>query len=69
MLQLAKMFLAIVTLTGFLASAGTALSADKVECSVVENSKMTTKLVASKEECKKLGGKVIEPVSTKPKNQ
>ena len=70
MSQFAKMGLSILTLTGFLVGAGAALSADgKFECSVMENGKPTTKLVASREECKRLGGKVIEPVSTEPSSQ
>jgi hypothetical protein len=35
----------------------------------MENGKPTTKLVASREECKRLGGKVIEPVSAEPRSQ
>jgi len=70
MSQFARMCLSVLTLAGFLVGAGAALSADtKVECSVMENGKPTTKLVASRDECKKLGGKVIEPVSTEPQSQ
>ncbi|HXV36035.1 MAG TPA: hypothetical protein VEC18_02735, partial [Myxococcota bacterium] len=62
--------LSVLALAGFMVGAGAALSADaKVECSVMENGKPTTKLVASREECKRLGGKVIEPVSSEPRSQ
>lgn len=70
MSQFAKLCLSVLTLAGLLVGAGAALSADtKIECSVMENGKPTTKLVASRDECKRLGGKVIEPVSSKPKSQ
>ncbi len=70
MSRFTKGSLALLSLVGFLASAGAALSADmKVECSVTKDGKATTQMVATKEECTKLGGKIVEPVSAKPKAQ
>jgi len=67
MMRFAKALPTILTLVGFLGGAIAAYSAEKIECVVMEGGKKATKLVASREECTKLGGKVSEPESSKPK--
>ena len=49
---------------GFLGVASQAPAADKLECSIMKEGKHTTKTVASREECTKLGGKVAEAKTT-----
>jgi len=66
MSRFSKGFVALLSLVGFLASAGATLAADKLECAVMKNGTKTTKLVGSKEECAKLHGKITKHVS-KPK--
>ncbi len=66
MSRIAKGALALVWLAGFLVSAGISVAAEKIECAVMKNGVKTTKMVASKEECLKENGKVVEH-SAKPK--
>ena len=67
MSRLSKGLLAVLAMVGFLASASVTLAADKLECSVMKNGVKTTKLVGSKDECTKMGGKIMEH-SSKPKS-
>jgi len=66
MSRFSKGLLAVLSLLGFLAGASVTLAADKLECSVMKNGVKTTKMVGSKDECTKLGGKIMEHPS-KPK--
>jgi len=66
MSKFSKGVVTVLSLVGFLASASMTLAADKLECAVTKNGVTTTKLVASKEECTKLNGKIIEH-APKPK--
>ena len=67
MSRYARGILALLSLGSLLVSAGAALAADKLECAVYQNGKKTTKLVASKDECTKMNGHIVEPASSKPK--
>jgi len=66
MSRVAKGVLAFVWLTGFVVSAGISIAADKIECALTKDGMKTTKMVASKEECLKEHGKVVEHTA-KPK--
>jgi len=66
MSRFSKGLLAVLSLFGFLAGASVTLAADKLECSVMKNGVKTTKMVGTKDECTKLGGKIMEH-SSKPK--
>lgn len=44
---------------GYLASATHVFAATRVECEIMKDGQKTTRMVASADECAKLGGKVV----------
>ena len=61
MKRLTRALLLTAVTTGFLGSAGIAHAAGKVSCEVTKNGKKEVVMVATAEECTKMGGKVATP--------
>jgi len=68
MVRFAKGFVMALAAVGFLGGASVALAAEQYDCAVTKDGKEMIMKVATKEECTKMGGKIVEPAA-KPKTQ
>jgi hypothetical protein len=59
-----KGFVMAAVVAGLVGVASQSLAADKVECAITKNGKQSTQMVATRQACEKLGGKVAVPKAT-----